>query len=542
VSCATRPDGSALRSRTASGRCGRSGDAAPPGARPARGAARHDVAAQLDADGRRAARARRARPATAQPSARRHEHRLRAVRSGTQRSRWAAARARSVRSVPSRSSDRGCSRSPCCCSPSARACARRIPSRSSAAGREGVATAPASGPRRPHRRRLGVVRPVRAAARRHVPRRAPRRARCSPAASRDGSRPRRCAPAGRSRSRTLTGLGLLLFGLLRLVHLLPGLQHARPVEHRCGARRTSAPLLLVTVAASLIEAPRPRCGAHACGDGPHGRRARTGRRARQRAAHPRAPRVRAAPARLRPGGGQRRQPHARACADRHHPFRRRRRACRRDDRACPARPRPLRRRPATGGSPRAWPRSATRGTSCATSSSTSMTMVGRRLAADPVAAATLGDLVAEACANAVVHGGAGSVSVTVRPPRVTTRSTCTSRRRQRRPPDATTTGSGRGPSRRTARRGRSRTTTTGRPSRRPCRSADDAAGAGRLGRGDRGVPHGARRPADQDTAPMRTSSGSKNAWMTPPAPSPLRRGEGARRRPLTRCSMLLSRP
>jgi signal transduction histidine kinase len=37
-----------------------------------------------------------------------------------------------------------------------------------------------------------------------------------------------------------------------------------------------------------------------------------------------------------------------------------------------------------------------------------------RLATDPVAAATLGDLVAEACANAVVHGGAGSVQVTVR--------------------------------------------------------------------------------------------------------------------------------
>lgn len=39
--------------------------------------------------------------------------------------------------------------------------------------------------------------------------------------------------------------------------------------------------------------------------------------------------------------------------------------------------------------------------------------VGLRLAGDPVAAATLGDLVAEACANAVVHGGAGTVRVTI---------------------------------------------------------------------------------------------------------------------------------
>jgi hypothetical protein len=37
-----------------------------------------------------------------------------------------------------------------------------------------------------------------------------------------------------------------------------------------------------------------------------------------------------------------------------------------------------------------------------------------RLARDPIGAATLGDLIAEACANAVVHGGAGLVTVAVR--------------------------------------------------------------------------------------------------------------------------------
>jgi hypothetical protein len=40
--------------------------------------------------------------------------------------------------------------------------------------------------------------------------------------------------------------------------------------------------------------------------------------------------------------------------------------------------------------------------------------IASRLERDPVGAATLGDLIAEACANAVVHGGAGTVAVTVR--------------------------------------------------------------------------------------------------------------------------------